>query len=66
MQPYRTEEPSPNRLPLKTNLKAPNADVECAEALCGLYELLNEYAPPWYSEGQNRRVRRILKRLGKV
>ena len=42
------------------------AEHEHAEVLLELYELLNQYAPPWYSHEHYRKVKHVLTKLGQL
>ena len=43
-----------------------NTETDLAAALTELYGLLNDYAPPWYSERHYQRTQAVLKRLGRL
>ena len=39
---------------------------DSADALVEPYQLLNEYAPPWYEEQHQRKAETVLRRLGRL
>ena len=43
-----------------------HAETDFAAALAELYGLLNDYAPPWYSERHYQQTRNVLRKLGRL
>ena len=41
-------------------------DTATADALAELYNLLKDYAPPWYTESQYQKTEDVLRMLGRL
>lgn len=45
---------------------AKSTELDCADVLAELYGLLEDYAPPWYTEQLHERTEKVLRRLGRL
>jgi|GEM_PF-6228551 hypothetical protein len=58
--PQRIEESGP------PERDARKFEIASADALAELYDLLRDYAPPWYTERHHQKAENVLRMLGRL